>query len=228
MLNRVRMSNGTGRCLSHLQFAMELNKEEAVLSAILYCIYIDDLFETLRKNKSGCWINNDFFGIIGYADDLLLLSPTYDGLQDMVNTCGIYAKKEHNLSFSTNEYPTKCKTKCMSFLKSERSLNKIKLNGIDLPWVTHAKHLGNTINNVEHGISKDIMEKRASYINRNNELLQEFSFADPLTLVKVNNLFNTSFYGSTLWNLFGKEAENMERFSEANAWIKSKNTSFLY
>ncbi|MEO2160307.1 MAG: reverse transcriptase domain-containing protein, partial [bacterium] len=181
-------------------------KQGAVLSAILYCVYVDGLFKTLRRQKSGCWINNEFYGILGYADDLFLLSPTLDGLQDMVKTCGSFAKM-HNLSFSTNSNPSKCKTKCMAFLKSERTFSNIKLNGVDLPWVTFSKHLGNRIDVIENGMCRDLMEKRASYINRNNELLQEFHFAHPMTLVKINNLFNTAFYGSTLWNLFGKEAE---------------------
>ena len=36
-------------------------KQGAVLSAFLFCVYIDDLFKILRKKESGCWIHNDFF-----------------------------------------------------------------------------------------------------------------------------------------------------------------------
>ena len=62
-------------------------KQGAVLSPMLYCLYIDDLFKILRKRKTGCWISGSFVGILGYADDLTLLSPTIDGLQEMVKTC---------------------------------------------------------------------------------------------------------------------------------------------
>ena len=58
---------------------------------------------------------------------------------------------------------------------------------------------------------KDLMEKRAIFINRNNELRQEFHYAHPHTLVKTNNIFNTSMYGCMLWDLFGKEAERLEK-----------------
>ena len=51
-------------------------KQGAVLSPILYCIYIDGLFTRLRKEKTGCWVNGNYVGIVAYADDLLLLSPT--------------------------------------------------------------------------------------------------------------------------------------------------------
>ena len=52
-------------------------KQGAILSAILYCIYMNGLFEKLRENKTGYWINGDFVGILGYADDNFLLSPGY-------------------------------------------------------------------------------------------------------------------------------------------------------
>jgi hypothetical protein len=103
-------------------------KQGAVLSAILYCIYVNGLFQRLRDNKTGCWINGDFVGIVGYADDNFLMSPSLDGLQEMLNTCEEYAK-EHNLTFSTNDDPKKSKTKCMAFLNKKRPLKQVTLCG---------------------------------------------------------------------------------------------------
>ena len=62
-------------------YSMEFNikngvKQGAVLSALLYCTYVDELFNLLRKSHLGCWINGQFTGILGYADDNMLLSPT--------------------------------------------------------------------------------------------------------------------------------------------------------
>ena len=56
---------------------------------------MNDLYNKLR-----CWFNGDFVGIVGYADDNFLISPTLDGLQEMLDTCEQYAN-EHNLTFST-------------------------------------------------------------------------------------------------------------------------------
>ena len=85
-------------------------KQGAVLSAILYCVYMNGLFELMRKRKTGCWVEGNFLGMIGYADDNFLLYPTLDGLQEMLKTCEDYAK-EHNLYFSTDPNPKKSKTK---------------------------------------------------------------------------------------------------------------------
>ena len=99
-------------------------KQGAFLHAILCCIYMNGLFEKLREQKTGCWINGDFVGILGYADDNFLLSPTLHGLHEMLNTCADYAF-EHNLTFSTNDNPKKSKTKCMAFLLHKKRSKRI-------------------------------------------------------------------------------------------------------
>ena len=180
-------------------------KQGAVLSHILYCIYIDGLFARLRKEKTGRWVNGNYVGIVAYADDLLLLSPTPNGLQEMTKTCEDYGNI-HNLTFNTDPIREKCKTKCLAFLKKERNLKNIKLKGRDLPWIDAAKHLGCRIGSKNHGVALDLMEKRALYINRVNELNQEFHHAHPLTKANINNIFNTHFYGSQLWDLLSVEA----------------------
>ena len=124
-----------------------------------------------------------------------------DALQDMIATCEIYAST-HNLSSSTDMNPNKSKTKCIAFLKSDRELHNIKLYGHHLSWVTSTKLLGSLIHSNENGMVCDLMEKRVAYINKNNELMQEFGFALSDTLMKVNNIFNTAFYGSVLRDLF--------------------------
>ena len=181
-------------------------KQGAILSAVLYCVYTNDLFRELRRMNIGCRIGGEYVGILGYADDLFLISPTMDGLQDMLNVCERYAL-EHNLRFSTNENPVKSKTKCMAFLGKDRPLRRLKLCSNELPWVEKGKHLGICLTNDRGKIlNSDIMEKRARYIQTNNELMQEFYFSAGSTKTFINRVFNSHFYGSVLWNLYGKEA----------------------
>ena len=191
-------------------------KQGAVLSAILYCIYVNGLFERLRSRRSGCWMGSTYLGIFGYADDNFLLAPSRDALQNMLDTCDEYAK-EHNLRFSTNVIPAKSKTKCLAFLRKPRMIPPMKLCGDDLPWVEKGKHLGSLVENKIDGMKKDNLIKRANYIQKNNELNQEFFFANPHTKFSVNMIYNSHFSGSSLWNLFSREMQMLE-----NSW----NTSF--
>ena len=188
-------------------------KQGAVLSAILFCIYIDDLIKELRRNRDGCWMKNVFVGITVYADDIVLLSPFIDGLQNMINTCSRYAKI-HNLTFSTHENPTKSKTTCVAFLPKKRNLKSLNLNGKPLPWVESVKHLCTTITSTNTGgcsLDQDLIEKRARYIAKNKELRQAFHYAHPKTKVWINNVYNTSFYGAPLWDKSSRNFERLEK-----------------
>lgn len=175
------MSGGMG-VLSKLFSLKNGVNQGAVLSAIAYCVYVNRLFDQLRRNRAGCWVGDQYIGIVGYSDDNLLLAPSWSALQSMVTTCEEYAES-HGLKFSTDKNPHKSKTKCLAFLKKKRELRPIKWCGNDLPWVSIIKHLGNTIENesLDHR-GHDVKIKKAAYIARTNELLQEFHFASPKAL----------------------------------------------
>ena len=184
-------------------------RQGAILSAIAYCFYCEDLFALLKQKRAGCWVMDQYHGIFGYSDDNWLLAPSLGALQDMLQTCQEYAAS-HNLKFSTDPDPNKCKTKLMAFLKHPRILPSLSLCGIPLPWVNKLKHLGNTVANVVDGCQLDQKINNAKYIEKNNTLCQELHFAHPQSLFKVNTIYNSHYTGSQLWDLGGREMEKME------------------
>ena len=52
-------------------------KQGAVISPILFCVYIDELLGRLEASGYGCYIGNMYFGALGYADDRCLLASRY-------------------------------------------------------------------------------------------------------------------------------------------------------
>ena len=76
-------------------------RQGAVLSAIAYCFYCENLFTLLKQRRAGCWILGYYHGILGYSDDNWLLAPSLNALQDMLVTCEQYAAS-HNLKFRTD------------------------------------------------------------------------------------------------------------------------------
>ena len=130
----------------------------------------------------------------------------------MLLICEQYAE-DHGLKFSTDSDPKKSKTRCLAFLQKEREIRPVVLCGNQLPWISSCKHLGNTIVTAVGGDIRhqDVRNKRAAFINKNNELIQEFSFAHPRTTAEVNRIQNSHFYGSVLWNLSSKEAAKLEK-----------------
>ena len=121
-------------------------------------MYVVGLFSLLEKRRTGCWVEEEYRGIWGYSDDNWAMAPSLSALQDMINTMEEYAMS-HNLKFSTDPNPTKCKTKCMAYLRKKRELPSMILCGNPLPWANNIKHLGITVNNVIYGCQEDIMKK---------------------------------------------------------------------
>jgi len=56
----------------------------------------------------------------------------------------------------------------------------------------------------------DMMVKRAMAIQKCNELCQEFSFCHPTNKLWLNRIYNFSYTGSQLWDLFSKESKMIE------------------
>ncbi|KAG0722901.1 hypothetical protein GWK47_005794 [Chionoecetes opilio] len=54
----------------------------------------------------GCHIHDGCINSLSYADDMVLLAPTADALQDLINVCQVYAAK-HDIVYNTT------KTECM-------------------------------------------------------------------------------------------------------------------
>jgi hypothetical protein len=51
-------------------------KQGAVLSPVLFCVYVDDLLILLSKAGVGCFIGPNCIGELAYAADIVLLTPT--------------------------------------------------------------------------------------------------------------------------------------------------------
>ena len=81
-------------------------RQGAVSSPLLFSIYIDGLIKELRLSGLGCRVDRFFYGCLGYADDLLLLSASRSGLQSMVAICERFAR-DTSLKFRTNDDPVK-------------------------------------------------------------------------------------------------------------------------
>ena len=111
-----------------------------------------------------------FREIFGCGDDNWLIAPSLSALQDMLFTCQEFAAS-HNLKFSTDQDPKKCKTKCMAFLKKERDLPSMMLCGNPLPWVDKLVHLGCIVSNNIDGGQVDMKQKVARYIDKNCSIL---------------------------------------------------------
>ena len=74
-------------------------RQGAVLSPTLFSVYMNSLLIQLENSGLGCHVGNHYYGSSAYADDVLLLSPTRRGLQQMFSICEKYFD-DHKITIS--------------------------------------------------------------------------------------------------------------------------------
>ena len=165
-------------------------RQGSVLSPVLFSIYLDDLLKELRQSGLGCHVGGVWMGATGYADDLILLSPSRESMARMIKICQDYGQK-HNLVFSTDPNPTKSKTKCVFFCGKAGVVQypaPLSLDGKLLPWVQSATHLGHELHQAST-MDQDAKVKRARFIGDSTEVRETFNFAEPQQILQDHALF---------------------------------------
>ena len=176
-------------------------KQGSVISPLFFTLYVDELVQTLEKSGYGCKLGAKYFGILVYADDIFLLSPSFYSLQKMLDICNLFAE-DRGLQFNAK------KTKCITFhiKHSDNDENQcvMVLNNDNVKWYTDITHLGHHFNCCL-SFKKDTNFRKGQFIQCVNEICTEFGFAHPKCKSKLLQIYGSSFYGSNLWDLYSKE-----------------------
>ena len=108
-----------------------------MLQKHVYYMYIDGLFYELKRAGVGCHINGEYAGAIGYADDIVLLSPSLCALKHSITLCEDYAKR-FKILFNT------IKSKLMCFNVKHKNFVMYLCNQ-PVNLVEHETYLGSDI-----------------------------------------------------------------------------------
>jgi hypothetical protein len=110
------------------------------LSPTLFSIYLNDLAREINDLNAGVDVNGTCISILLYADDIVLLAPSEDKLQSMLNTLTLWSWK---WCISVN----KTKSKVMHFRKHtvEKSNFKFTCCESNFEYVSTYKYLGVTM-----------------------------------------------------------------------------------
>lgn len=113
-------------------------RQGGILSPVLFTIYVDSILR--RLSPYGCRINGFSCGSFMYADDLILLAPSVNELQTMLNiSCSML--RELNLCINANKsacirFGSRCNNACVN-LKTDCDEM--------IPWLREVKYLGVTL-----------------------------------------------------------------------------------
>ena len=181
-------------------------RQGAIASPTFFNLYIDELFQKMRRSGIGCHIDNCYLGILGYADDLSLIAPSREGLQSMINIVREFFD-DHGIEISTDINVEKSKTKVIVF-NYKNQVSNLRLYDRDLPTVQKWEHLGNTILNSESA-TYDVTRSRGKFIGDIHALKQEVGVINSHLFLKLVQTYFCAFYGSPLWDLNSKAARSL-------------------
>jgi hypothetical protein len=134
------------------------SRQGSILSPLFFNIFIDDLLVKLENTECGVKIGNDTINNFAYADDVILLSGTVTGLQELIDICNLYAK---TWRFTSGHKKSKCMTVGHKIFKEEPVWN---LEGVPMLNSDILEILGVSYDSA--GNNNSHVEKRVSACRR--------------------------------------------------------------
>ena len=155
------------------------------LSPVLFSLFMNDLPQYFKQNKCpGVVLGNQSLNCLMYADDLLVISPSPEGLQQLLDVIHKHAQ-DWKLKVNTK------KSNTIIFSGNGQNKNKInfKYDNETLQIVEKQTYLGiEMTSSGRYSHAREILSKKAikvlSIINRS------FSKTDTATIAIKNKLFN--------------------------------------
>jgi len=184
-------------CLSQFFTLGNGTRQGGVLSPWLFARYIRDLLKEVVTSRVGCNIGGLFINILAYADDIVLIAPSWHGLQQLLD---IVAEQSAKIDMTLNAR----KSVCMVFPPRDRS--KVVSTsfpplciGIELLYfVPSFKYLGHKIvhSNVDDA---DIQREITNMFVRTNILIRKFSKCSVRVKTVLFKSYCICLYDASLW-----------------------------
>ena len=193
--------------LCSTNFRMSIGtRQGSVLSPYLFSIYIRDFSNATTMSGIGCHIGTLCCNILLYADDMVLLSPSWKSLHKLLDIC-VDCSVSLGMIFNT------AKSVAMIFAPydTKRHVNyqfpSFKISGETLQNVNIFKYLGHLISDDLYD-DDDIVRQMGLLYGRTNFLCRKFSNCSIEVKITLFRTYCLSFYCMSLWERFHKKVLN--------------------
>jgi len=175
-------------------------RQGGILSPFLFTRYIRELLQAIIDNRIGCNIAGVMMNVLAYADDLVLLAPSWIALQSLLDILDINIKTV-DIACNTN------KTVCMIFKPACRhnvvcdNFPSFMLSRQCLQTINEFKYLGHIVNN-DCTDDNDINREIRNLYARTNILNRRFSRCSVSVKLILFKSYCLCLYDAALWTSF--------------------------
>ena len=170
-------------------------KQGGVLSPSLFTLFVDPLLKRLSNLEAGCCIGEVCCASLGYADDIILLSPTRQSLRRQLQVCATYAA-EFKLLFNS----TKSKAILVPHNQNSHSPAPLPIPfmGGSIDFVPNDRHLGCLVGNVT---ADELIDRAIKDFNKRVAMLRcHFKWLLPRAKYFLFKSYCMPLYGCVLWD----------------------------
>ena len=172
-------------------------RQGGVLSPYLFSRYIRGMLYCIANSHTGCMIGNMPLNILVYADDIVLLSPSWRELQSLIDSLLLCAESLH---MSCNNSKTVCMIlnpqNCSRIVQTSFSL--LRLGKSDIQYVSSFRYLGHIISD-RLCDNDDIQREIKNTFIRTKTLIRTFNRCSFDVKCALFRSYCLSLYDVALW-----------------------------
>ena len=175
-------------------------RQGGVLSPRLFARYIRDVLYAVVNSGIGCNVGGLMLNILAYADDIVLICPSWRGLQCLLDLLAV------NIS-TIDMVANPAKSVCMVFAPKKRAhivsvtFPQLQFGCERLQFVNNFKYLGHRIVNSNTDDS-DIQRELSNLFVRTNILLRRFCKCTKAVKVALFKSYCLCMYDTALWKRY--------------------------
>ena len=182
-------------------------KQGCLISPLLFSLYVNDLAETLNDLNCGIDVHDKNIGVLLYADDIVLIAPSEDKLQRMLD-------RVHEWCYKWRISVNQKKTKVMHFRPKTVNCTQtiFTIGDINISCAENYRYLGIWLN--EHlDFSVAINELAKSASRALGALCTKYFDAGGFSYEVFTKLYESlvqpiTLYGSAIWGLYEQKRLN--------------------
>jgi len=175
-------------------------RQGGVLSPYLFTRFVRPLISAISQSRLGCNIGGMFVNLFAYADDMVMLAPSWHAMQALIKLLDIWCA-ELDIECNTK------KTVCMIFKPRNKTryitddFPNFILSGCALNFVSEFRYLGHVLNDKLND-DDDICREIKGLFVRTNMLISRFRHCSKNVKLVLFRSFCLCMYDVALWKYY--------------------------